>query len=224
MMDIHFTERVTENTDWASLAFLGSAALVVLVKTLFEKKFSDFTNIIISSKFFKTYRDSNSLMSWFNILLVLVHFVSFSFFIHIILSYFGITEKSNWQHLLMVASGLGSFILIKQIIDKLIAFTFEIHEFHSFYNLQKISYKNFIGLLFIPVNVFLFYNNIQNQYVIYSLTGIFLSLNTLAFINILRTNSKSIIGQFFYFFLYLCALEIAPYLIVSYWFIKLNRI
>ncbi len=224
MMDIHFTERITENTDWATIAFISSVALVVLVKTLFEKKFVDFTNIILSSKFFKTYRDSNSLMSWFNILLVLVHFISFSFFIHLSLSYFGVTEKFNWQHLLFVASGLASFILVKQILDKLISFTFEINEFHSFYNLQKISYKNFIGILFIPINIFLFYNSVQNEYIMHSLIGLFITLNALAFINILRANSKQIISQFFYFFLYLCALEIAPYLIVSYWFIKLNLI
>lgn len=224
MMDIHFTERITENTDWATIVFMGAIALVVLVKTLFEKKFFDFANIIFSSKFFKTYRDSNSLMSWFNILLVLVHFVSFSFFIHLSLSYFQITEKFNWQHLLFVASALAGFILIKQIFDKMISFAFEINEFHSFYNLQKISYKNFIGLLYIPINVFLFYNSVQNEYVMLTLIGLFVTLNAIAFINILRANSKPIIDQFFYFFLYLCALEIAPYLIVSYWFIKLNRI
>ena len=121
MIDINLTERLPQNTDWATLLFLGATVFVVLSKILFEKKFVDFTNIILSNKYFNTYRDSGNLMSWFNIMLVIVQFISFAFFIHLILSYFHITEKTNWWHFLQVIGGLSSYILLKFIIEKIIA-------------------------------------------------------------------------------------------------------
>lgn len=223
-MDINFTDRIPDSTDWATLILLLSFVLLVLTKSLFENKFSDFTNIIVSSKYFKIYRDSNNLMSWFNILLVIVHLFSFSFFIHLVLSYFILTEKNNWEHYGWVGLGLFTYVLFKYLIDKIISFTFEIDEFYSFYNLQKVTYKNLIGILFIPINIIFFYNDSIPYELLLGIICLFFFFNLFSYLNILRTNSKTIIENFFYFFLYLCALEIAPYFVVSYWFIKLTSI
>ena len=96
MNKIELIPRISENKDWITLLFMVTLSLVAITKTAFENRFSDFVNLIINNKYLKIYKDSSNLMSWFTILLFVVQLFSFSFFIQLVLTYYGFTYKTNW--------------------------------------------------------------------------------------------------------------------------------
>ncbi len=220
MTDGILQERIIENKDWATILFVLCLIIIAITKTFFENRFNEFLKLIISDKYNKIYRDGTQIMSWFNISLFVVHIISISFFIQLTLSYLGYTEKANWTSFIQISTLVSVFILSKFLIDKIIATAFGIEEFAEQYNLQKVNYRTYIAILLLPVNIFLFYNNITNIMTYYFIFSIILVSLLLTFVNNLKINKKILSNSLFYFILYLCILEIAPYYFMYYLFTR----
>jgi len=212
--------RTMEPRDWATIIFVVALILVAVAKTAFENRFSDFTKLIVSDKYIKIYRDSSQLMTGFNVLLFLVQLVSISFFIQLVLSYFGYVLKTDWIVFIQIFTFVSVFVLSKFLIEKIIATAFNIEEFTEMFNLQKVSYRTYIGLLLLPIDVILFYNDNWPKIAIISIIIIVLTINLYTYLISLKNYQNFIFGKMFYFILYLCALEIAPYYFMYYWFTK----
>ena len=115
--------------------------------------------------------------------------------------------------------GVGALVLIKVLLERLIGSLFEIDTLIDSYLFQKTTYKNYTGLILLPVNILLIYTFSSSKIIIYSILAIILLINLIGFITSFKNHQKTLLNNFFYFILYLCALEIAPYLIL-YWFIS----
>ncbi len=212
--------RILEPRDWATVLFVLSFALIAVSKTVFENRFHDFMKLIVSDKYIKMYRDSSNLMSGFTIILFVIHLISLAFFLQLVLSSFGYASKTDWILFIQIFTFLTVFILSKFLIEKIIATSFDIEEFTEQFNLQKVSYRTYVGLLLLPVNVILFYNNIIPLKLIYALIFVIFAINILTYVISLKNYQNLLFGKLFYFILYLCALEIAPYYFMYYWFTK----
>jgi len=211
-------ERMIENKDWATLLFVFSFAVIALTKSAFEVRFSDYSKLIVSDKYNKIYKESAQLWSWFNINLTFVQFISISFFIQLILSYFHFASKYDWIVFIQIVVFSAVFVLSKFLIEKIIAVAFGFEDLIEQYNLQKVNYRTYISLCLLPINMTLYYINNLSLSVIYLLITLVLIANLLTYLNSLKIYQKFIIGKIFYFILYLCTLEIAPYYFVYYWF------
>jgi hypothetical protein len=220
MTETLFSPRIIEPKDWATFLFVLSLLLIAVTKTAFETRFNDFLKILVSDKYIKVYKDSSHLMSGFTILLFIVQAISFSFFIQILLNHFGYTSKYDWIIYIRIFTFFSVFVLSKFLIEKIVAVTFNIEEFTEQFNLQKVSYRTFIALLLLPVNIYLFYNN-SSDLLIYCSIAVILIINLLTYLISLRNYQNLFVGNFFYFILYLCALEIAPYYFIYYLITKI---
>lgn len=216
MNKIELIPRISENKDWITLLFMVTLSLVAITKTAFENRFTDFVNLIISNKYLKIYKDSSNLMSWFTILLFVVQLFSFSFFIQLVLTYYGLTFKTNWISFVQIFTFLSFFTLSKFLIEKIIATAFDIENFIEQYNLFKVSYRTYIGLLLLPVNLVLYYSDLMNKYVIISVLVTLLAINAITYLLSLKNYQKFLFSRLFYFILYICTLEIAPYYFIYY--------
>jgi hypothetical protein len=212
--------RIVENNDWATVLFVFSLVLIALSKSLFENRFSEFIKLIVSDKYIKVYKDSGLMMSWFTVFLFIVQIISFSFFIHLLLTSFGYTIKTDWISFIQVFTFLTVFILSKYLIEKIIGTAFDIEEFVDQFNLQKVSYRTFLGLFLLPINCFLFYNHSNSHNFILIILSILLIINAFTYLLSIKNHQNILLGNLFYFILYLCALEIAPYYFMYYWFTK----
>jgi hypothetical protein len=219
-MEISFQERIIENKDWATVLFVICFVLIAIIKSVFENRFGDFLKLIYSDKYIKIYKDSSNLMSWFTIALFLVQLISLAFFIQLLLHYFGYVSKSDWLMYIQIVTLLGVFILSKYLVEKIIATSFDIEETLEQFNLQKVSYRTYLGLLLLPVNIIMFYNDFIPITAIYFIIAAILIINLLTYLNSLKIYQNLIFGKLFYFILYLCALEIAPYYFMYYWFTR----
>jgi hypothetical protein len=208
--------RIVENKDWITIIFVVTLVVVTIAKAGFENRFNDFMNLIVNNKYLKIYKDPSNLMSWFTILLFFVQLVSFSFFVQLVLSYWGYTTKTNWITFIQIITFLSFFVLSKYLIEKIIATSFNMESFIEQFNLFKVSYRTYIGLLLLPVNIFLYYTDYVNKYTIIAVLVILLVINSLTYLVSLRNYQKLLFGKLFYFILYICALEIAPYYFIYY--------
>lgn len=220
VIDLLGQERIIENKDWATLLFVFSFAIIAVTKSVFENRFADFSKLIVSDKYNKIYKESSQLFSWFNISLLFVQFISITFFIQLIFAYFGLGSKYDWVLFIQLATICTVFILSKFLIEKIIAVAFDFEELIEQYNLQKVNYRTYISLCLLPINMLLYYVNNLPITVIYVLISLVLVANALTYLNSLKIYQKFIIGKLFYFILYLCTLEIAPYYFVYYWTTK----
>ncbi len=222
MIEKVFHPRIIENKDWATLIFILVFVLITVIKSSFENRFTEFLRLIVSDKYIKIYRDSSNLMSWFNIILFIVQLVSFAFFIQLALHYQypKSVEKTDIIVFVQIFTFLGVFILSKYLVEKIIATSFDIEEFTEQFNLHKVSYRTYIGLCLLPINIILYYNDNLPIMIIFILIAIILTTIALSYMLSLKNYQNALFGKLFYFILYLCALEIAPYYFMYYWFVK----
>ena len=216
MIETVLQPRILEPKDWATYLFVFSFVLIAITKTAFETRFSEFIRILVSDKYIKVYKDTSHLMSGFTILLFIVQIISFSFFIQLVLNYLGYVSKTDWVIFLRIFTFFGIFVLSKFLIEKIVAAVFNIEEFAEQFNLQKVSYRTFIGLILLPINIYLFYNNTPSNILIYCTIVVILIINLFSYLISLKIYQNLLIGKLFYFILYLCALEIAPYYFIYY--------
>ena len=212
--------RITENVDWATLLFLLCFAAIAITKLVFENRFSDFANLLFSDKYLKVYREGGNLKSGFTIILFGVQLISLAFFIQLSLSAFGLASKTDWMLYIQIVTFLIFFIFSKVLIEKIIATAFKMEEFVDQFNLQKLTYRTYIGLLLLPITIFLFYSNGLSSTYILVISSIVLVANLLTYSISIKNYQNLIFSKLFYFILYLCTLEIASYYFVYYWFTK----
>ncbi|TRX09220.1 DUF4271 domain-containing protein [Flavobacterium gawalongense] len=212
--------RITENKDWATLLFVLSFAIIAITKSVFENRFGDFANLIFSNKYTKIYRDSSHLKSGFTVSLFFVQVISFAFFIQLALSHFGYASKTDWILYIQIITFLIFFVLSKYLIEKIIGTAFNIEEFVEQFNLQKVTYRTYIGLFILPINIILFYYDTITRNIPLFIISIILIMNIITYLISIKNYQNLIFGKLFYFILYLCALEIAPYYFMYYWFTK----
>ncbi|MGO4904716.1 DUF4271 domain-containing protein [Flavobacterium sp. W20_MBD1_R3] len=220
MIETILHPRITETKDWATALFVLSFVIIAITKSVFENRFGDFANLLFSNKYTKVYRDSSHLKSGFTVSLFLVQVISLAFFIQISLSYFGLATKTDWLLYIQIFTFLIFFVLAKYLIEKIIATSFNIEEFMEQFNLQKVTYRTYIGLLILPFNIILFYNDSISRNIPLLIIGLILIINVITYFISIKNYQNLIFGKLFYFILYLCALEIAPYYFMYYWFTK----
>lgn len=212
--------RIIENKDWATLLFVLTFAVVAMTKSAYETRFSEFSKLIFSDKYAKIYRDNSHMKNSFTVGLFFVQIVSFAFFILLTMNIFGHASKTDWILFIQIATFLLYFILGKYLIEKIVAASFNIDEFVELFNLQKVTYRTYIGVLILPINAVLFYYNNIPQIIPLAIIGISLCISIYSYFISIKTYQNVIIGKLFYFILYLCALEIAPYYFLYYWITK----
>lgn len=220
MTETVFNTRIIENKDWATLLFIIIFALIAITKTAFETRFNDFIKLIATDKYIKVYRESSGLINGFTVMLFIVQILSLAFFIQLILHQFGYVLKTDWVIFIQITTFLLVFILSKYLIEKIIATAFNIEEFTEQFNFQKISYRSYICLILLPVDFILYYQDISSKTLILVIIGAVLITNLLTYVISLKNYQNLLFGKMFYFILYLCTLEIAPYYFMCYWFTK----
>ena len=218
MTELVWDERITGGKDWATILFIACFALIAINRTVFETRFGEFIRLAVSDKYTKIYKDSGNMMSWFTISMFFLQVISFTFLLQFLLSYFDIAEKNSLMSFIQIFTLIAAFILSKYLIEKIVATTFNIEDFNEQFNLHKVNYRTYMGLLLLPVNIILFYNDLQYPVIIYVIMALIVTASIISYLVSLRLYQNLILGKLFYFILYLCALEIAPYYFMYYWF------
>lgn len=220
MLAIQLHDRIIESKDWATILFVICVAIIAINKTISSVRFNEFVRLAYSDKYTKIYRDSSNLMSGFTISMFVLQLISFSFFTLLVLDQFGRAEKTNLIVYIQIFTFLTVFILSKFLIEKIIATAFKIEEFNEQFNLLKVNYRAYFGFILLPVNIILFYNSLNANWFFWTLLIILITINVTTYLVALKLYQNLLLRKIFYFILYLCTLEIAPYYFIYNWFTK----
>ncbi len=206
--------REVVSNEWFTIFIVLGLVLVTLSKFLFENRFKDFLLVIGNSKYLKIYSRDQKFIDGFDTLMFLNLLISVSIFSFIAYSELVLPSEFDLTLFVKVLFAIGALILIKVLLERLLASLFEIDELIDAYLFQKTSYLNYSGFVLLPINILLIYSLTPSKPLIYTVISLVLLINLIGFITSFKKHQKLILGNLFYFILYLCALEIGPYLIL----------
>ena len=194
---------------------------IAIAKVAYMNRFNDFAAIWANSKYLNIYSRDQKFLDKFEALLFSNFVISTAIFIFICYKVLNDDIKLNPDIMIKFVFGIGIFLIVKVLSERLIASLFSIDDIIDNYIFQKTSYKNFFGILLIPVNAILIYSITPSKTILYIVLSILLVILIISFGTSLKRYQKLIKANLFYFILYLCTLEIAPYVIL-YKFVTLN--
>lgn len=203
----------TSNELFTILIIIG-LVFIALTKLLHPKRFDEFSVVLGNSKYLKIYSRDQKFLDSFDSFLFINLIISISIFILLFLQVFDTSIIISPGLLFKIIIGFGIFILIKVLIERLIGSLFEIDLIIDQYLFQKISYKNFIGIILLPINAVLIYTITPSKTFVFIMMFLLTIISIIGLITTIKSYQNLIKRNLFYFILYLCTLEIAPCLIL----------
>ena len=208
---MRYTNRIIESLDWVTLIMVGCILIIAILKVIYPKRFNDFIRLPVSNNYFLAKGKSEELRHPFSILLFVIQLISISLFVNL---FFLEKGKANVLLFLQILFVVFVFIIVKTSIEKMIGAIFSIEKLIDHYIYEKLSYRNFLSLLLIVTNLIFYFSVKPDLNILLILTGI-LFLGNMLILSYSYKNYRSLIfSNLFYFLLYICALEISPYLIL----------
>jgi len=202
------------STDTYTVLILVGLLFVASAKLLHPKRFNDFASIMVNFKYLKVYSRDQKFLDGFEALLFSNLVIGLSIFSYQFYTKSKTIVDDSQVLLFKVGTAIALFILIKVLLERLISSILSIDAIINDYLFQKISYKNYIGLVLIPINGFLLYSLKPDVLTFTFIVGFLVIVNSIGALSFFKRNQSLIKDNFFYFILYLCALEISPYVIL----------
>ena len=202
------------SNEWFTVLIVLCISILTFVKVNFSNRFNDFLWVIGNSKYLKIYSKDQKFIDQFDGFLFLNLIISLAVFFFIWNTAFFESTAFDVILFLKLLIGIGAIILIKVLLERLIGSLFEIDALIDSYVFQKTNYKNYIGLILLPINILLIFAIQPSKAIIYIVLGLLLLINLIGFLTSFKIHQKIILNNIFYFILYLCALEFAPYIIL----------
>ncbi|WGF93226.1 DUF4271 domain-containing protein [Aequorivita marisscotiae] len=214
-MNADYSYRLIEAIDWATYLLLGCFVFYAVAKYYYPRRFHEFSLLPLTNQYFFVHGKNDELTHPFNMILFATQIVCVSLFIFLLFNTFNpeLVKNNDWLFI-QICTAYTTFILIKFAIEKIVANIFSIDDLINNYLYQKLSYRNFLGIFFFAGNLFFLYMYPPTPMSLILFGGFALLLNATALLYSYKKNGKLIFRNFFYFILYLCALEISPYIIL----------
>lgn len=202
--------------DWITILIFVSLFLLTVGKYFFKGMFSIFVILPFNNKYLSLHNKKGKLFNWFHLILTIFQLINFSLFIYLSINILQSQTYDSYPIVFFIILGLLLiYLLVKIAIQMANGFVFDSDELVTSIIFNKISYFNYSSGIAFIANVILTYILPDSKSVIYLSFFCVLLINGIGFVNALRNHQKLISINLFYFILYLCALEIAPLVLIG---------
>lgn len=209
-------EKTVLSLDWMTIVLFVSLVVLALGKYLYHGKFLNFIILPFNDKYVLLHNKKGQLLNWFHILLTLFQIVNLSLFVFFVLRAFGsLPGETPLTAFFMVLGALALFQLVKLVLQSFTGFVFNTQDLITGLIFSKTSYLNYSSILLFIANVFLTYIQEDSKTMIYGAIILIIPINGIGAIKLLKNYQKAMFPYFMYFILYLCALEIAPLVLIG---------
>ena len=207
-------------------AFTVIILLLIIIITLIKynnpKKFKSLLKIFWNSSYLKKYKYEKITYYLFDYFLQINFVISLGLFAFIYAKiYNGNSLAFNFLEFINIIQIIITFLLLKNLIEIVISWIFNIQWLTKLYLNEKINYNSLIVLIILPINILILYFFNPSINIIFIFIYIILLLKLTAYINSFILHQKTIKKNWFYFILYLCTLEIIPYLLLYNFFLSI---
>ncbi len=208
--------------DAFTIIILSLIIIITLIKYNNHKKFNSLLKIFWNSSYLKKYKYEKITYYPFDYLLQINFVISLGLFVFISnVTYNGNGLSFNFLEFLDIIQIIVAFLVLKNLTELVISWFFNIQWLTSLYLNEKINYNSLIGLIILPINVLILYFFNPSINILFIFIYIILLLKLAAYINSFILHQKTIKKSWFYFILYLCTLEIIPYLLLYNFFLSI---
>ncbi|MFX0556392.1 DUF4271 domain-containing protein [Maribacter sp. CXY002] len=206
--------RYSDKVDWITILIFGSLLFIIGAKILHYSKFINFIILPFNNKYIFMYSKKEKLFNRFHILLTTFQIINTSLFIFLAWNTF---KHSTYEVLLylLILSGFFLFIVIKTVVQLGNGFIFGNYRIFNEIVFKKTSYLNYSGIVLFIANLILAYVFPSSQFIVFLAISLFVLINLIGWVTVVKNHQILISNYFFYFILYLCALEIAPLIIMG---------
>ena len=210
--------RSITNFDWITIILMVSLLLLCLGKYFFSNSFFNFIILPFNNKYITLNRKKGKLLHGFHVIMSVFQIVNLGLFIYVARNLFQNQPSNSYSEFyLLIVTSLFLFLLVKMGLQIGNGYFFENRDLMTELVFEKLSYFNYGGLIVFLGNILVIYIFPSSIPIIYIVILLFLIINGIGMMKILRNLQKLITGNTFYFILYLCTLEISPIaIIISY--------
>ncbi|WGK66326.1 DUF4271 domain-containing protein [Croceiramulus getboli] len=198
---------------------MSCLVLATTAKLINDLRFIEFSQLIVSDKYLLVSLKDFSLTHPFQMVLFILQIISVSLFILFAIETLRPEVVMNKAALyLQIIAFYCILVLGKFFFEKIVGTLFQLESVFEKYHFFKLSYRNYTGLILIPINAYFCYVGLPGKSLMLALIGALVIFHLISLFYVWKRFEQMISQHLFYFILYLCALEIAPYLLLYKWF------
>ncbi len=208
------TERILISNDWVTIILLTIIGLFIYIKIKYPVRFKSLQSLLYNNIYINNYSKSIPLiLNGFNITFYFIFIFIISLLLFVAINLYDLIPDINSKKLfLLILLCVFAFVIIRFIIGYLLALIFEKENEQQYFTFTKLSYLSNFSLVILPLLIINFY--IHSTYFSHFLILIAAVLLLFYYFLQLKNNQKFVFNKMFYFILYLCALEISPFIII----------
>jgi len=208
---------IHQNNDWITLVFIFIFMVLTILKVVYKKRLFHGLTFFLSKKYLSIYyyKEKNKFLNLFQSLFFIIQLLVISLLFYLVNTYFQFQPKLvTFNGYILLFFAVGFYFSLRYLIGLLLAYLFDFkNEFRKIVY-DKTNYFNNLILWFLPFLVMSIYIQEQKKIFLEITLLMFVLLLILRYSLLLINNKNLIYNNLFYFILYLCALEIAPLIIV----------
>jgi len=209
-----FILRNIDYNEHLTYLILGSLLILICIKQLYSYQFEEFLSTLTNGKYFILYDKKNKRKNLFNTLFHIFFAINVSTFIAITHKTLNPSIILDLYYFSFIFLFINCYFITKYLIEKIVFETLDLNSVFITYNFQRQTCINIISLFLFLVNIiFLYISTDSSVLLTYISIGFFFCLYLISITIIILYNQKKFLKHWFYFILYLCALEISPFLI-----------
>jgi hypothetical protein len=210
-------EIVYQSKDWITIIFFVVFCVLTVVKVLFNNRLPHTATLLLSKKYLLVYfnKEKNNILSLFQLLMFFVQLLALSLILYFAQIHFQLsTSNIGFKHYVYIAFGVLMYFGLRYLVGLFLAIIFNLKSEHSKLSYDKVNYFNNLILWIIPFLLLSTYTSLYNNLFFKITFYLFTFLLVIRYVLVLVNNKNLIFSNLFYFILYLCALEIAPLIII----------
>ena len=209
-------EKISATSDWVTLIFLMVLILIAVLQFNFTERFTKLFSLVYSEKYYTDYFKTRPIIfNWFHVIFFFIVIFNISLSVYFTLNTFSTSvEEGGFYLYFQILSMTLMYFILRYSIGFLLGNIFELEEGQSYFTFLKMSNLALISILIFPLLILANYSiGLFHKFLI--TFGIIASLAiTLFRYFVLIKNEKLSFNNLFYLFLYLCALELAPFIVI----------
>lgn len=202
------------SNDGYVISSLLSLLIILIVKKINRRRFSDLIRLFANSNYLRIYLKEHRFLDLFDFILFLNFIINCTTHAYILYSSFINLIEINTNKFATISIAFIIFLVLKLILKLLTGYLFDLYKTISILIFQQVSTINFIGIMLLPINLLLVFGlNFDIRWIIISIVLIAATI-LIGVLKTIQTNLNFVLSNFLYFILYICTLEIGPYVII----------
>lgn len=206
--------------DWFTISLVLVGLGLVFLKQTNTLKFYRYFKLLYSKNYFKAkLKESHYISRFENAIFILANII-LTQIIYLFITengYIKLMFSSTALNFLIILLAVSLFFLMKYYFEKFVNFCFSSHQLLDIYLFYKHIIWSYAIFILLPALFFYVYLSDDFSYIYYVIILFSLLYYVINIFVFLYKNRSLVYRYWYYFILYLCALEIAPYYFLYNW-------